>query len=275
MRSAGFALVAATALAAAPAQAQDAAPPTPEDRFFLQFDGAWLGVFGLGDLTLDAYANGETYQVTAAVRSGGLAALFDRTQISAVSIGPMTTAGPNWGAYTLDHVYAAKRRVTMIRTGADGTVSTLITPGYRSLGAPPASPAQKAAARDPLATVLAMGAVVGRSRRCSGAFPVFDGRMHYTLTLTEAGFVRRHQQGGYDGPALRCRMRLTPVAGYDADEAKEARGWPAAEIWFGLVDGATFAPPVHVQIPFAVGDVSLTLRTYRHPSVEVQLPQAP
>jgi hypothetical protein len=246
---------------------QPAQQPPTGDRFFLQFEGVWLGLFGLGEMTLDAFADPSAYQISAAIRSGGLAALFDRTTLSATARGPMTPAGPAWGAYDLDHSYAAKRRVTTIRVTPSGGVEALVTPGYRSPGAPPTSPGQRAIARDPLTAVLAMGHVVGRSRTCSGAFPVFDGRLHYLLSLSAAGPARRHVQGGYDGLALRCQMRLTPISGYDSDEAREARSWPAAELWFGLIDGAAFAPPVHVRVPFALGDVALTLKTFRRPDV--------
>lgn len=235
----------------------------------MQFDGAWLGVFGLGELTLDAYADDGGYQISTAIRSGGLAALFDRTQLAGTARGGLSGQSPAWGVYDLDHVYAAKRRVTQMRANAAGGVDTLVTPNYRTLGNPAASQSEKDAARDPLTSVLAMGLAVGAQRRCTGAFPVFDGKYNYTLTLSDAGFVRRHLEGGYDGPAVRCRMRLTPVSGYDADELREARGWPAAEIWFGLMDGARFAPPVHARIPFAIGDVQLRLRAFRRPEVDV------
>jgi hypothetical protein len=267
--------LAAAALATLPVEAAMAQADAPAansggaDRFFMQFEGVWLGVFGLGELTFDAFSGPDAYQVSAAIRSGGLAALFDRTALSVSARGPITERGPAWGAYDLDHSYGAKRRVTMMRANAAGGVDALVTPGHRNAGTPPVSPGQRAAARDPLTAILGMGREVGQRRACVGAYPVFDGKLYYILSLSPAGPARRHIQGGYDGMALACRMRLMPMSGYEPDEAKEARGWPAAELWFGLIEGASFAPPVHVRIPFALGDVSLTLKSFRRPEVAI------
>lgn len=247
-------------------------PAPAEDRYFMEFSGAWLGFVPVGDLALDAFLNATSYEISAVMRSGGIAALFDRTTLSATAAGSMTPSGPAWGRYDLDHVYAAKRRVTQMRGRSDGGVDTMVTPAHGDLGDPKATAAQADAARDPLTAIFTLGLDVARTWRCTGAADVWDGRFLYRLSLTPKGYLRRHAQGGYDGPALRCALRLTPIAGYDAKERNEAARWPTAEVWFGLIGGSRLAPPVHIVAPFALGDVSLTLRTFLR--VQVSLDDA-
>jgi hypothetical protein len=262
--------------ATGPARPEEGQLAQGDGRYFMQFEGVWLGFVGLGGLTFDAAISADGYQVQAGMQSGGLAALFDKTTLTASATGALNAAGPQWGAYRLDHSYAAKRRVTLLQAGPSaGGVEALVSPAYRARDYDPAPQALRDAARDPLTAVLTLGLSVGQTRQCVGGVSVFDGKWVYRLELSPLGFQRLHRDGGFDGPALKCRMRLTPVAGYDAKERKEAQGWPAAEIWFGLLVGGRFAPPVFARIPFAVGDVALHLKAYRQPRVETVLPPAP
>src|SRR5262249_47317110 len=126
----------------------------------------------------------------------------------------------------------------------------------------------KRASRDPLSSLVAMAADVGRTHTCAGDYPTFDGRFHYLLQLSD-GEMRHFDDGGYDRPALRCRLRYLPVAGFEPRDGGRRHRIPQGEIWFALPEGATIAPPVRAVSPLAVGNAGMTLTRWLRPSVEV------
>jgi hypothetical protein len=254
-----FAIVAAAVALGAPASAE---------RLYLHYEGDAWGFVPLGDAALDVSVRADAYRVGATLQSGGLLRLFDQTQIAAKAEGGVTTSGPVWTRYDLDHNYARKHRVTAMRVG-EGGVESDVTPRYMRLGEPPASDAQKRAARDPLSSIVAMGMTIARTHRCAGVFPTFDGRFLYDLSFS-GGKEGRYRTDGYDGPVVRCIVTYTPVAGYDPRNARESRRkTPHAEMWFALTDNPNFAPPVRMILPLGIGDANLTLTQWRRADVLV------
>jgi len=186
------------------------------DTYLLEFEGRAYGVLGLGRATVRIDYGDHLYTVSASLRSAGLLAFFERTTLNASAFGDVVEGMPSWRSYVLDHAYSAKRRQIRLTRHPD-RVEAFIAPIYRLWGDPPASARQQLDSQDPLSSFVALGAAVGRSRTCSGAFPIFDGRFHYRLELS-GGWVTRFDDGGFEGQVLRCELAYVPVAGFEADD---------------------------------------------------------
>jgi len=249
------------------------ASPAAADRFSLTYEGYALGVIGIGEVTLDADIGAETYQVDATLRSSGLMNWFERTNIIASAGGRMHNGAVRWERYDLDHHYAKKRRVVVMRAAEDGAISAEITPNYRLWGEPPASEEQRRRSRDPLSSLMAMAVDVGQTRRCAGAYPTFDGRFHYLLELS-GGDVEHMNSGGYDGNVLQCTLGYIALAGYEASD-RGRRRIPRGEVWFALPPDSTFAPPVRITTPLSAGGAVIRLAQWRRPVVNVATDAAP
>ena len=247
-------VMAASVLAAAPAHA---------DRIVLTFDGSAYGIIPLGRASLDFSVDPDAYRVGGQIQSGGLAALFDRTDLRAISTGGADAIV--WRTYDLDHSYAKKRRIVAMKATPDG-VNADITPPFRVSINPP-SDADKRGARDPLSSIVAMAATVARTGDCTGVYPTFDGRFRYDLTLRVEGRTR-HSGGGYDGPVLKCKLRYTPVSGYDTPKQMSKR-IPEGEIWFALDGDVALAAPVRVSAPLPLGHATIKLSSYKRARVDV------
>lgn len=239
------------------------AAPAHAERVLMNFDGSAYGIIPLGRAALDISIDLDQYQAGAQIQSGGLAALFDRTDLRAASAGVANPVG--FRTFDLDHAYARKRRVTSIRA-TETSIDSLSTPAFRVSVDPPTE-AQKREARDPLSSLVAMSAAVGRGGTCEGRYPTFDGRYRYDLVLRVEG-RDRHAGGGYDGPVLKCRMRYVPVAGYDSPKAMSRR-IPEGEIWFALEGAEGFAPPVRVSAPLPLGHATIRLASFKRVRVDV------
>jgi len=257
MRSAAFALALLFATAA----------PAAADRFSLTYEGTALGVLPVGGATLDADVTDTDYQITASLRSGGIAALFERTNLTATSSGLIQNGSVFWRSYALDHHYSRKRRQVALRAGEDGAVSAEIIPNYRLWGDPPTSDTQRRGSRDPLSSLIAMAIDVGMSRRCSGAYPTFDGRFHYLLELS-GGELDHYEAGGYDGQVLECRLSYVAVAGFERTDSGRRR-IPHGEVWFALAEDSRFAPPVRIATPLSAGGAVIRLTQWRRAVVSI------
>jgi len=243
------ALVAA-ALGAAPARAE---------TYRLRYEAAVLGVVVLGTASYEVTATPNRYAARANVRTAGLARLFDQTQITAASTGTFAGGGMSWSRYDISHAYSSKfRRIRLDRTASG--VSAQIAPRYGDMGAPPATVAQQRGSFDPLSGVLALGRQIGAARACRGAVLVFDGRQHYRLSVTPIA-QGRFNGGGYRGPALNCRFRYDPIAGFSTNV--DRRRIPVADAWFALpAQGSSFAAPLRLTVPTSLGAAQLDLRGY-------------
>lgn len=252
-------LVATLALFATPAHA---------DRFALEYDGNLFGIAPLGGVTFDMSAGADDYDVKATMRTGGVLRWFEKTNIAANAEGVIVDGAVRWRRYDLDHLYSGKRRQTSMRLSPAGDYSAEITPRYGDLGSPPATEDDKRASRDPLSSLAAMAVDVARTGRCEGAYATFDGLTRYDLVLS-AGERRSYEAGGYDGPALKCRMQYVQLRGFNPTKPNERRTQPMGEIWFALAENSNVAPPVRVVIPTPFGRVGIHLTKWRRASVEV------
>lgn len=101
---------------------------------------------------------------------------------------------------------------------------------------------------------------------CKGSFPVFDGKRRYNITLTGGGedVIKDTGFSVYSGKALKCTMKVEPVAGFKPKDYK--RGWLAVQnhteerkkpptIWFARPDANGPVIPVRMEINSSYGAV--------------------
>src|SRR6202008_205399 len=134
-------------------------------------------------------------------------------------------------------------------TGA--VVNAIISPRYGDMGQPPPTPQEQARAFDPLSGFFVLGRIVGQARACTGVVRIFDGRRHYRIGLSPHA-VGAFRGGGYDGPAVLCDLRYTPISGYDM--AKERRVHiPVVQIWYTRPRTPGIAVPLRLTAPTPIG----------------------
>lgn len=245
--------------------------PAHADRFLLTYNGYGLGFVPLGNVTVDADVSADRYEVAASLQSGGLLNLFERTSIDASASGAIVDGVVNWRRYGLDHRYSHKRRVIQMLQGENGAVVANIEPIYRVWGDPPANDEEKRISRDPLSSMIAMAIDVGRTQRCAGSYPTFDGRFHYLLELAD-GDRETFSGGGYEGDAIECSLAYRAVSGYEARDAGR-RHIPHGGVVFALMPDTTFAPPLRISTPLSAGGATIRLASFRRARVEVEYNQ--
>jgi hypothetical protein len=250
-----------------------AAPQARAERIVLDYAGAAWGLIGVGGAHLDVQFDDNDYAAAVRIRTGGIAALFLHTQIDASSAGAVDRGRVEWRRYNLDHMYDGVHRFISMRPTAT-SVSADINPTYPEWGTPPTTDQQKTQARDPVSSLIAMAADVGATHTCQGDYMTFDGRWLYRLEVRD-GESQYLDRGPYRGWAMRCRVRYFPVAGFAPDDQGYRDPPPPGHVWFALLDGKRFAPPVRATMPLPLGTAQLNLRSWRTESDEPATPQRP
>ena len=104
-------------------------------------------------------------------------------------------------------------------TYGDDDVAMTAKPAFGSLGEPPATPAQKLEASDPLTALLGHGFIPRKTGEdpCGPPMKIFDGRQLTWLHFENQG-LEKIRTAGYKGEAYECYVKMDRVAGYEKDE---------------------------------------------------------
>lgn len=221
------------------------------ERLLLEYRADAYGL-PAGYIRLDLTLDGIGARSSVGLESSGLVDLFAPTALAANSEAILEGARLRQQRFSLDHVYARKRRVTFMEHTAEG-LQVLVTPRHGSPGEPRPSREQIEASLDPLGALAGAILQVRQAKRCAGALEVFDGKRHYRLDLEPASSSETARWNGpWPGPALRCSLRYTPLAGYDPEDRHDKLARPS-EIWFAFPQGLDTPTPVRARIPLPLG----------------------
>ena len=73
---------------------------------------------------------------------------------------------------------------------------------------------------------------------------------------------------------MRCRVHYIPVAGFEPDDQGYRDPPPPGSVWFALLEGRSFAPPIRAAMPLPLGTATLELRRIQFaPDAAVQASQ--
>ncbi len=119
---------------------------------------------------------------------------------------------------------------------------------------------------DVLTGALVMFQSVKKTHQCEGSFPIFDGKRRFDITLKDDGkdILPPSRYSTFSGPALRCTLKIKPVAGFNKKDQK--RGWMAVQnhteahhklptLWLAHIDQGPHIVPVRMEIASDYGTV--------------------
>lgn len=199
------------------AQAQPAGAPT---HLSLSYDGdLYIKVL---DLHLDQRIAPDRYESKVALRAYGVLAAFKKFDIKAAAHGRVENGAPRPGAFIYDNQDGERLRKVQINWKPGEVVATSNPPFGKNMGSPPASPAQKLAAADPLTQILRITLAAQPSQICAGSPEFFDGKQLYALDFgpgrsvpTDAG-----QRALGLTSTVRCDVTYREIAGFKPRNAK-------------------------------------------------------
>lgn len=154
---------------------------------------------------------GDTYRGTASHRLTGLArSLAGSRQDFNYSVSGVVTDDGKLRPRSYRHQGGSRNRVVNVDF-QDRAVITTANPAM-GMGVPPATAAQKLNTVDQVTMMAAMMTVAANP--CNQTVRVFlEGRTRFDLNLSPSG-TQNVNLGGFRGSAIRCSVRLNPIAGF-------------------------------------------------------------
>lgn len=189
------------------------------ESFTIDYDISLIG-FPIGQATLSGNADPGTYRLELNAKLTGLASIIRGGQGTAIATGGGLPGRIVPSSYQLN-VSGGGQALTMRMGLAGGNVGAItIDPPFEPRpDRVPVLDAHKRGVLDPVSAFLMP--VPGRApildaASCNRTLPVFDGggRFDVSLRFKETTTLKIK---GYDGPALLCDVRYTPISGHRAE----------------------------------------------------------
>ena len=162
--------------------------------------------------------------------------------------------------YTSRSIWKKKESLTEISYGPDGEVlKTTTRDGTKTTTNRDIKRELTEDSVDLLTGTLLMMQSAKITDKCKGEIPVFDGKRRYNLVLEgdEMDTIRKSDYSVFSGQALKCTLKVKPVAGFKPKDQK--RGWMAVQnhtlergkpptIWFAATEAGGPVVPVRMEI---------------------------
>lgn len=214
------------------AAAQPAAAPM---RLSLSYDGRlYIKVL---DFRYEETIGPGGYGASTSMSSYGVLAAFKHFDVKAAAQGRIEAGAAR--PETFNYVNHDGKRVRQVATRwQSDDVSMRSQPPFSNLGDPPATPAQKLAAADPLTQLVRIALTPAGRGPCDGDNRYFDGKQLYDLDLIPAGsgeLSARTREFGLVNP-VRCTLKYSEVAGFKRKPpSKRDQGLGQISVTFGQI----------------------------------------
>jgi hypothetical protein len=238
------------------------AEPAPASAHIVAIYRVDLGSFNLGDFRVTTTFRGDGYEMRGEGRFSILEGLVYDWRGSSASAGRVTPNGPEPSMYALNYTDGGKRGERLRMTFDDGAVRNIsIQPRTRALpGTIPVTREQLEGVLDPLSGAFLTARSAnpnGDLSVCNQMLPVFDGKQRFDLVLKPKKAVRVQNRSptAYSGPAVICRVKFIPIAGYKANDPgiKFMAQSNEIEVWLIPVRNTNMYVPYRIVLPTPVG----------------------
>ena len=246
-------ILAISFLLASPLSAAAAEPPLALDL------GVEMYAAGLHALSIDLSAEleGPRYRVEGRAQTRGLMDVLFRWRSTSQSGGRLGRDGEIFPE--LHRVQGEMRwgaRETVLRYDPEGRVQVRVTPPPEKERRKPVPPELAEDTLDTLSAALLALREAKPENACRRSAPVFDGRRRYDVRFEPVGpdVLKPSQYAMYAGPALKCRVEIVRIRGFQDDgELDEKPRKGATWVWYARLPQAPVALPVRLEIETEYG----------------------
>jgi hypothetical protein len=233
----------------------------------LKYD-IYAGGFHALDASLELDLNRRAYDIGVAAKTEGFIGSMFPWQATYSTSGHADSKGVLIPTTAVSHsAWGHKVNVTEMTYDPKGTlVKTTEQEGARTTIKRDFDPKMANDAVDMLTGALLMMQNTRHTQKCEGSFPVFDGKRRFNITLHDDGTeaIAKSKYSSFEGQALRCTLKVEPVAGFKPKDMK--RGWLAVQahteahrkaptIWLARLDKQGPVVPVRMEIASEYGAV--------------------
>lgn len=211
--------------------------------------------------SLTSTIDGGSYTIEGTVESAGLGAIFDDTQATLSVTGKLGDGAAVPSSAHSDYRQNKKKKTLTISFADGNVVDTKEEPPPKPRAEDwiAVSSDQLKAVADPLSALLVRAESMDQV--CSKSLKMFDGAMRADIVLSPKK-QEKIALSGYEGPAVTCNARFSPIAGYRAGKksVKFMRDKSRISITFAPLGSTGLYAPVRASVGTQIGTLYLEAR---------------
>lgn len=257
-----FALVVVALVAAAPEPAAAPSHARLAAVYAIKFAGIKLGEFEVW-----SNVNEESYSLRGKGQLKFITGRLFEIEGGTTSAGAVTKNGPKPAKFAFNFK-TKKRRGELAMMFENNAVSYVMAkpPFSKSSKVVPVTEEHVKGVLDPLSAIFFTAKTSNRNEDgsvCPGRIPVFDGKQRFDLLLSHKKTIqvkKKRRKKGYGGPAVVCKIKYVPIAGYKPDNSgiQFMATTDDIEVWLIEVPQNGMFIPYHVTVPTPFGTASAT-----------------
>jgi Protein of unknown function (DUF3108) len=213
---------------------------------------------GIGSVS--AHFSGDAYSIEARGKLTGLANMVGHANGASTGKGMFVGQHISPRAYATTAVNSSTTRtIRMALAGNSATGVEIAPPFDEKPDRIPLSPADTRNIVDPVgAFAIRTASGAPDASVCQRTLPIFDGWTRFDIALSYAG-VKDVSAKGYDGKAVVCSVRYTPISGHRRDRpaTKFMQDNRDMEVWMAPVGATKVFMPFHISVRTMIGTVTV------------------
>ncbi len=244
---------------------EKASPAVSHSRLAAVYAIRFAGI-KLGKFEIWSNLNDKSYSMRGKGNLKFITGLIFEIKGGTTSTGAMTKNGPRPASFTFD--FKTKKNAGKLAMMFNGNAVTHVTAQPPFIENPKDIPVTNAHVKDVLDPMSALFFTAKAAKLnadgsiCPKRIPVFDGKQRFDLELSHKKTVqvKKRGKGGYRGPAVVCRIKYIPIAGYRPNNKgiKFMMDSDDIEVWLIRVPKKEMYVPYHITIPTPIGTASIT-----------------
>lgn len=160
--------------------------------------------------------------------------------------------------YRSDGTFLGTRRTTRLDYRTDGSIAANLHPSDEDDDRTPVPEGMKRGTIDPMSVFIALNrAAAEGGSPCNGKVPVYDGRRRFNLVLEDDGVsaVEKSQYTVFSGPALRCKVQMERLAGFQRNPRFNAQPARISIVYVARFGEGAWWLPVRLESESSFGYV--------------------
>lgn len=228
----------------------------------IAYDISLLGL-PLGTATLTGEVLAERFKLEIRAKMTGLAGTITGGRGAGTSTGTMAGAGPVTSSFAVTAANSSEQRTVRMNIEKNAVSGSEIAPPLEARpDRVPVTDMHKKGIIDPISALMMPVSASDPRTACNRNIPIFDGAARYDIALSYGGNTQVASEG-YEGQAVICNVRYTPIAGHrNRKPVKFMADNRDIQVWLAPVTGTSLMLPFRISVKTMIGTAVIEASKY-------------
>jgi Protein of unknown function (DUF3108) len=238
------------------------AAPARAANVDVAYDISLLGL-PIGSATLSGDVGSERYSLEVRAKLTGLAGGITGGRGAGTATGVTAGGAPVTSSFAVTAANSSEQRTVRMNIERNAVAGSDIAPPLEERpDRVPVTDMHKKGVVDPISALMMPVSASDPRTACNRTIPVFDGAARYDITLSYGG-TKQVTSEGYEGQAVACNVRYTPIAGHrNRKPVRFMAENKDIQLWLAPVSGTKLMLPFRIAVKTMIGTAVIEATRY-------------